>query len=331
MIRSLPDRRPDVLYPLQKGELSTLLAGAPTMGLAVIRQSLAKAAELDKIPTGDPDVLLKAYLAYWRQKALWRSGSDEIPGQLFDRDENWLTHLGNNAVDEAFAYTMTRHAEPFLHEVREALQGHGNLRRALAPLMNPKKLGCLEPADVVLDIACGLWLDLLPAGDGRRYVFTPAQVVYKTLDYLNLGAEDHAVDIGCGPGRWPLLGKKERPHTRFSGIESNQVLASTGQGLAAAFCGFDGITIHCRDATTAPLDNFSVLNFYDPFTPPLAKIMAKRLEAEAQKRSIVLSLYAPDEIIPNLAPHIRASRYFEIDEEPLHDHIIIARSITSRG
>ncbi len=150
----------------------------------------------------------------------------------------------------------------------------------------------LLAADAARDIAlCGRSLhvdaqvrsDLVSSG-AREPTPTPYFVLEELLGKLDLTADDHLLDVGCGTGRVLAYAASQLP-CRATGVELDTRLANIASSWAASFPQLNVIAGSVLDISLAPYTCFYLFNPFD--TAVLTRFLDKAEREAARPFALV--------------------------------------------
>lgn len=110
--------------------------------------------------------------------------------------------------------------------------------------------------------------------------WTPVEVARRAARFLSGGRGDRILDIGCGPGKFCLVGALTT-RARFHGIDRREQLTQIAHATARK-AGIGGVTFAHRDVTSVGFEDFDAFYLFNSFAENLG-------EAPPIDRSVALS------------------------------------------
>lgn len=99
--------------------------------------------------------------------------------------------------------------------------------------------------------------------------WTPLEIFETALDWLELDANSHVLDIGSGAGKFCVLGAM-RSRGQFTGVEKRSDLVKVANATAQKLQ-LSTVTFVEADVTTFDFSPFSHFYYYNPFCEYLAE------------------------------------------------------------
>jgi SAM-dependent methyltransferase len=108
--------------------------------------------------------------------------------------------------------------------------------------------------------------DQLPAyvRERSRQYWTPVAVAARAAAILHERGVKRVLDVGCGPGKFCVVGACMRPDLEFCGIEQRSRLVRVGRRLARSF-GASNVRLLVGNATEVPWEPYDGFYFFNPF------------------------------------------------------------------
>lgn len=103
------------------------------------------------------------------------------------------------------------------------------------------------------------------------------------MKFLNLGRDDHLMDLGSGYGALALYAAFTAPSARVTGVEIVSERHERALRVAKSLK-LPNLTLLNQDALRVAISDVSVFILFSPFSPEVLAAMVRRLRKEAKKR-----------------------------------------------
>jgi len=99
--------------------------------------------------------------------------------------------------------------------------------------------------------------------------WTPLEIVETGVDWLQLDAQSHVLDIGSGAGKFCVLAGVQSK-ARFTGVEMREDLVDAANALRDHL-GTDNVVFKHADITTIDFKSYTHFYYYNPFCEYIAE------------------------------------------------------------